>query len=298
MNSDLHFPCRDTLDLRMILSKLTCVRPRLALITAITVVAAIPAHAQPPQPVVGYIFPAGAQQGKTVEATVHGKDLQNAAGVRSHRSGRHGQDRQGRRSYDGANLRGGGGRCRAGRADLRLLTPGGISNRVRFFIGEPAGSQRGRAEQRSGQTPDPRRTAGPDQRPDPRQRPRLLPFHAKKGQTIVCACRRGACCRIFPIRSPASSIPASRCLIPPARRWPGLERFRHRPDSLLVYTIPQDGDYTLEIRDVIYRGRADFIYRLAVGDVSISYQRVSSGQPARHDGPSRAARHRRCRPPR
>jgi hypothetical protein len=32
-----------------------------------------------------------------------------------------------------------------------------------------------------------------------------------------------------------------------------------------VYTIPQDGDYTLEISDVIYRGRADFIYRMSIG---------------------------------
>jgi hypothetical protein len=33
----------------------------------------------------------------------------------------------------------------------------------------------------------------------------------------------------------------------------------------LVCTIPQDGEYTLEVSDVIYRGRADFIYRLSIG---------------------------------
>ena len=44
-----------------------------------------------------------------------------------------------------------------------------------------------------------------------------------------------------------------------------VDRFRHKPDSFMAYTVPQDGDYTLEIRDVIYRGRADFVYRLTIG---------------------------------
>ena len=40
------------------------------------------AQAQPPQPVVTFVFPAGAQRGQTVEATINGKDFQNASGVR------------------------------------------------------------------------------------------------------------------------------------------------------------------------------------------------------------------------
>jgi hypothetical protein len=44
-----------------------------------------------------------------------------------------------------------------------------------------------------------------------------------------------------------------------------VDRFRHKPDSVLVYTIPQDGEYTLEVSDVIHRGRADFNYRLSLG---------------------------------
>jgi hypothetical protein len=42
--------------------------------------------------------------------------------------------------------------------------------------------------------------------------------------------------------------------------------FRFRPDPALHLVIPQDGEYTLEIKDAIYRGREDFVYRLIVGE--------------------------------
>lgn len=39
------------------------------------------ALAQPPQPVVTFVFPAGAARSQTVEATINGKDFQNASDV-------------------------------------------------------------------------------------------------------------------------------------------------------------------------------------------------------------------------
>jgi hypothetical protein len=40
-----------------------------------------------------------------------------------------------------------------------------------------------------------------------------------------------------------------------------------QPDPVLYYEIPRDGDYLIEIRDALYRGREDFIYRIAVGEL-------------------------------
>ncbi|MHB0936373.1 MAG: PPC domain-containing protein [Armatimonadota bacterium] len=37
------------------------------------------------------------------------------------------------------------------------------------------------------------------------------------------------------------------------------------PDPVLTYQVPKDGVYRLEIRDAIYRGRQDFVYRIEVG---------------------------------
>jgi len=42
--------------------------------------------------------------------------------------------------------------------------------------------------------------------------------------------------------------------------------YHFNPDPVLFYRIPRSGDYELEIRDSIYRGREDFVYRVAVGE--------------------------------
>lgn len=42
---------------------------------------------------------------------------------------------------------------------------------------------------------------------------------------------------------------------------------RFRPDPELSYTPETEGTYTLEIHDVLYRGRADFVYSILVDDV-------------------------------
>ena len=42
--------------------------------------------------------------------------------------------------------------------------------------------------------------------------------------------------------------------------------YRFNPDPVLFYKVPEDGEYELEIRDSIYRGREDFVYRIAVGE--------------------------------
>jgi len=38
------------------------------------------------------------------------------------------------------------------------------------------------------------------------------------------------------------------------------------PDPVLLYEVPEDGEYTLEIRDALYRGREDFVYRVQVSE--------------------------------
>ena len=41
---------------------------------------------------------------------------------------------------------------------------------------------------------------------------------------------------------------------------------RFRPDPVLDFTPAADGEYRLEIHDVLYRGRADFVYSVAIDD--------------------------------
>jgi hypothetical protein len=43
--------------------------------------------------------------------------------------------------------------------------------------------------------------------------------------------------------------------------------YRFHPDPVIHYTVPEDGEYKLEIRDAIYRGREDFVYRISIGEL-------------------------------
>lgn len=43
--------------------------------------------------------------------------------------------------------------------------------------------------------------------------------------------------------------------------------FRFDPDPVLYLEVPADGPYVVEIKDAIYRGREDFVYRLSIGEV-------------------------------
>lgn len=39
------------------------------------------------------------------------------------------------------------------------------------------------------------------------------------------------------------------------------------PDPVIFYKIPEDGEYTLEIHDSLFRGREDFVYRILIGEL-------------------------------
>jgi hypothetical protein len=45
-----------------------------------------------------------------------------------------------------------------------------------------------------------------------------------------------------------------------------MDDFEFRPDPVLYFEVPEDGKYELTIRDSIYRGREDFVYRIAIGE--------------------------------
>jgi hypothetical protein len=45
------------------------------------------------------------------------------------------------------------------------------------------------------------------------------------------------------------------------------DHFRFNPDPVLFYEVPKDGEYVFQIRDSIYRGREDFVYRVTAGEL-------------------------------
>lgn len=45
------------------------------------------------------------------------------------------------------------------------------------------------------------------------------------------------------------------------------DSFHHKQDPALLFDVPKDGQYTIELHDTLYRGREDFVYRLTVGEI-------------------------------
>jgi hypothetical protein len=43
--------------------------------------------------------------------------------------------------------------------------------------------------------------------------------------------------------------------------------YRFHPDPVIHFAVPRDGEYIVEIRDALYRGREDFVYRIAIGEL-------------------------------
>jgi hypothetical protein len=225
------------------------------------------AEAQPPQPqpVVTFVFPAGAQQGQTIEATINGRDFQNANGVRITGPGVTASIAQVVNPNSVRVSIAVAPDAELGERDLRLITPGGVSNRVRFFIGA---------------LPEINEVEPNTERAQP-QALAALPilingqildndrdnyrFAAKAGQTIVCDVQARSLLAFLPDTVPGFLDACLTLFDPGGKVLASVDRFRQKPDPVLVCTIPQDGEYTLEVSDVIYRGRGDFIYRVSIG---------------------------------
>jgi hypothetical protein len=65
--------------------------------------------------------------------------------------------------------------------------------------------------------------------------------------------------------------------------------YRYQPDPVLHVKIPADGDYVLEIKDALYRGREDFVYRIAIGEFPYITSIFPLGGPAGSKTPVQVA---------
>lgn len=52
------------------------------------------------------------------------------------------------------------------------------------------------------------------------------------------------------------------------------------PDPVLYYEVPEDGEYLVAIRDSLYRGRDDFVYRITLGEIPLITSIFPLGGPA------------------
>lgn len=154
-----------------------------------------------------------------------------------------------------------------GDRELRLATAGGLSNPVCFQVGSLPELREGDA------------TGGDSSYVPAADLPvvlngQVMPgevdrfrINARKGQQLVL---RAQARHLVPYL--ADAVPgwfqAVLALYDPDGKRVGFaDDFGSDPDPVLRYEVERDGAYTVEIRDSIYRGREDFVYRIAAGEL-------------------------------
>ena len=92
-------------------------------------------------------------------------------------------------------------------------------------------------------------------------------FQGRKGQRLVVA----ACARelipYLPDAVPGWFQAALALYDSKGHELAYADHYRFHPDPVLYCELLRDGEYVAEIRDSIYRGRDDFVYRITVGEV-------------------------------
>ena len=153
-----------------------------------------------------------------------------------------------------------------GPRELRLQTPHGLSNAIMFHVGRVPEIREREPNDRA--PVDDERLSLPavvngQVLPGDIDRFRIV---ATQGQRLVCKVAARSLVPYLADAVPGWFQAALTLYDADGKELLFVDDDHFDPDPLLVYDIPADGDYILEIRDAIYRGREDFTYRLTMAD--------------------------------
>jgi hypothetical protein len=182
-----------------------------------------------------------------------------------------------------------------GRRELRVETPRGVSNPLAFYVGqlpefveqesEPAFEPEGFLEGRVRYAPS---TETPITLPAvvngqiiPREpyalwysSARFTPgaadrfrFTAREGQQLVITAAARGLIPYLPDAVPGWFQATLALYDANGGQVAYDDDYRFNPDPVLFFKVPEDGQYVVEIKDAIYRGRPDFVYRITLGEL-------------------------------
>lgn len=92
-------------------------------------------------------------------------------------------------------------------------------------------------------------------------------FHARAGQTLVVAASARELMPYLADAVPGWFQATVALLDAEGKEVTYSDDYRFQPDPVLHYEVDRDGEYVVEIRDALYRGREDFVYRIAIGEL-------------------------------
>lgn len=162
----------------------------------------------------------------------------------------------------------------------RLRTEQGLSNPIRFAVGQHPEHQEPHADRQFDllaflklqEAPKP-----PDLEPlslpvtingqvMPGEVDRF-PFHAEEGEQVVISLQARNLIPYLADAVPGWFQPVVALYDEDGHELAFADDYRFDPDPVLFYKMPKEGTYHVEVRDSIYRGREDFVYRITVGEL-------------------------------
>lgn len=94
-------------------------------------------------------------------------------------------------------------------------------------------------------------------------------FAARKGQRLVASVCARQLIPYLPDAVPGWFQATLGLYDAQGRELAYADGYQFSPDPVLACEIPADGQYTIEIKDSIYRGREDFVYRITLGELPL-----------------------------
>jgi len=170
-----------------------------------------------------------------------------------------------------------------GEREIRLVTLRGISNPLPFYVGqfpeiskEPMVSARKQILGKEAQALR-RRSPGDDE--DHIKIPCTVNgqigssevnryrFQARKGQQLVITTLGRRLVPFIADAVPGWFQPVLALYDAEGHEVAYDDDYRFKPDPTIFYSVPRDGEYSFTIRDSLYRGREDFVYRITIGEL-------------------------------
>jgi hypothetical protein len=169
-----------------------------------------------------------------------------------------------------------------GPREIRLVTPAGITNPMTFHVSQFPEASR-----------PPRGTwilpiLGKEEGAEPKRPPEeiemsvTLPcvvngqiaagavdhyrFEAKQGQRLVISTYARHLLPYIADAVPGWFQPVITLYDAEGREVAYSDDYRFKPDPVLYYEVPEDGQYVLTISDALFRGREDFVYRITIAE--------------------------------
>ncbi len=184
-----------------------------------------------------------------------------------------------------------------GERELRIATPGGLSNPLRFQVGQlPEYTKRDVKTVPDAVNFRQIRFNTEQKAVAPREMNLTLPatvngqilpggvdryrFQARKGLKLVVSAAARELIPYLPDAVPGWFQAALALYDAKGGELAHADHYLFHPDPVLPYEIPRDGEYVVEIRDSIYRGREDFVYRIALGELPFVTSIFPLGGPA------------------